>query len=607
MHSEAERPLTTTPHDDHEVVIHDPILRMISHIGSESNPRKALSLVLELCLAETLAERGWLYMLDLSNSVYKCHKSIPDQEPSLELPLDSAQPGAGTPDEVLSGVVARRRCWLSMPDAPSSRLVVPIVRKETCLGVMDFAAAGPGQFRVEHRKFVEAASTLAVLLFEKEDTLRLLEVLPTPVDPGFDWEEFLETLILLIAEASTMPVVTLREWDEDAAVLRCLRSFGYKAEARQVMDLSPLERYPQLARAIHEGKTQTVRSVDDPEAAWVKQIPELEGVRSFVVVPVKVGTGVFGTLSFAARCEYDYSEIELAGFETIANAIGVSITNWRSARQASDKLFDKGRISALMTSNEVAQSARHTIINFAGQAELKRILIERALSGTPSKAQIETAQGQLLELKENLNGMVSAVDLIRESARAPDKVWTTDDIYAVWWEAIDMVAGRISHNNIQVHVQGNARAMVCREFLRQAFLQMLFNSIDSLKAGSKTNRKIRVMIEDEGPKSEFIRIRYSDTGAGINPSTLKALIPLPNGRRPEKIADVFLEGVTSKEGKGGSGFGLFEVRKILKHHDSSIDITDNSSSGITFTIRLAKVPKKSRETGRSKELKAHGE
>ena len=133
-----------------------------------------------------------------------------------------------------------------------------------------------------------------------------------------------------------------------------------------------------------------------------------------------------------------------------------------------------------MATNEVAQSARHSITNFTAESEIKLHLLEREISALPPR-HMEKALRQIAEVRENLSAINKQVQMIKESARVPDKVWMKADIGEIC-EAFDMVSGRLANNEIKVQVSPvRLKAVVCREFLRQAFLQLIFNSIDAFK------------------------------------------------------------------------------------------------------------------------------
>jgi GAF domain-containing protein len=576
------------------------ILNIIRRIGNEPDLERALSQVLDSCMAETDATTGRLYLLDLPKSVYRCHHQTSKHNRSLEepadLPVAPLLDSAKSSDPILREVLNQKRykCFCLPSEIKGdplllvgdrARLVVPIIRRQTCLGLIDLGSQEPDRFGTENIRFVEAVSTLALLLLEKKGALNLLKELPAPIDFQLDWDTFLEQLILVVSLASRMPHIILREWIQEEDCLACLKVFGFDGAAMQAMDLKPVSNYPQFFGAVTSGTTQAFHAMDYASAEWVSAMPQLEGVRSLVVVPVKVGNQIFGTLSFAGQCEYDYSEMEIAGFETIAASIGVSITNWRAARKASDILFNKARASAMITANEVAQSARHSITNFTAESEIKLHLLEKGIATLPAK-QLQKAEHQIDEIRENLNGINWLVNMIKSSAQVPDRIWTKVDVGEIWREAFDMVSGRLVNYGIKVQITAvRLEAVVCREFLRQAFLQLIFNSIDALRECRKSNRQIKVVLQDEGLNSNYIRIRYTDNGTGVNLSKLK-LPPLQGTRKPE-IQDIWREGVTSKSDSGGSGFGLYEVGHIIKEHGSFIDLIDYRS-GVTFDIRIAK-------------------
>jgi PAS domain S-box-containing protein len=79
---------------------------------------------------------------------------------------------------------------------------------------------------------------------------------------------------------------------------------------------------------------------------------------------------------------------------------------------------------------------------------------------------------------------------------------------------------------------------------------------------------------DVCPGGEYVGIRVSDTGMGINPLVLN------------KIFDPFF--TTKKKGQG-TGLGLSMVFGIIKNHEGYIDVASEESMGTSFTIYLPAV------------------
>ncbi len=101
--------------------------------------------------------------------------------------------------------------------------------------------------------------------------------------------------------------------------------------------------------------------------------------------------------------------------------------------------------------------------------------------------------------------------------------------------------------------------------LRQAFINLIQNSVEAMPQGGKLSIKIS---PSTGSAGDFLDITISDMGHGIS----------------ENIKDkIFLPFFTTKE--KGTGLGLAIVHKIVISHGGSISV-DSSEKGTAFKIRL---------------------
>jgi signal transduction histidine kinase len=69
----------------------------------------------------------------------------------------------------------------------------------------------------------------------------------------------------------------------------------------------------------------------------------------------------------------------------------------------------------------------------------------------------------------------------------------------------------------------------------------------------------------------YVDVRVEDTGSGIAPAQLT------------KIFDPYF---TTKQGKSGTGLGLYITKKVVEDHNGSIKVDSTPQIGTTFTIRL---------------------
>ena len=89
---------------------------------------------------------------------------------------------------------------------------------------------------------------------------------------------------------------------------------------------------------------------------------------------------------------------------------------------------------------------------------------------------------------------------------------------------------------------------------------------------------IQASAEKKGPvavncasKDFYVDVRVEDTGYGITPAQLA------------KIFDPYF---TTKQGKSGTGLGLYITKKVIEDHHGSIKVDSKPEIGTTFTIRL---------------------
>jgi signal transduction histidine kinase len=92
--------------------------------------------------------------------------------------------------------------------------------------------------------------------------------------------------------------------------------------------------------------------------------------------------------------------------------------------------------------------------------------------------------------------------------------------------------------------------------------------INALQASAEKKGKVAVGCER---KEFYVDVRVQDTGYGIT---------------PEQMAKIFDPYFTTKQGKSGTGLGLYITKKVLEDHNGSIKVDSTPEVGSTFTIRL---------------------
>ncbi len=98
--------------------------------------------------------------------------------------------------------------------------------------------------------------------------------------------------------------------------------------------------------------------------------------------------------------------------------------------------------------------------------------------------------------------------------------------------------------------------------------------INAIQAAGDTQGRVTVHCVR---KEFYVDVRVSDTGLGMT----EAQIP--------KIFEPYF---TTKQGKSGTGLGLYITKKVVEDHNGSIKVDSAPNQGTTFTIRLPLLPPK---------------
>jgi signal transduction histidine kinase len=92
--------------------------------------------------------------------------------------------------------------------------------------------------------------------------------------------------------------------------------------------------------------------------------------------------------------------------------------------------------------------------------------------------------------------------------------------------------------------------------------------INAVQAASDSKGRVTVSCVR---KDFYVDVRVEDTGPGITPA---------------QMAKIFDPYFTTKQGKSGTGLGLYITKKVVEDHTGSIKVDSTPHVGTSFTIRL---------------------
>jgi PAS domain S-box-containing protein len=152
---------------------------------------------------------------------------------------------------------------------------------------------------------------------------------------------------------------------------------------------------------------------------------------------------------------------------------------------------------------------------------------------------------------------------------------STAPVYADLGELMDSVISlysmRISNLQFTRMYSTNERLFCCDGEIRQAFANVVSNSLDATRVGGKLHVSIRASRRWDEPHARGIRVTVADSGDGI----------------PAELRDKIFEPFLTTKSPTGTGLGLWVTDEIVRKHQGSISIRSSTSPvkhGTVFSI-----------------------
>ncbi len=427
---------------------------------------------------------------------------------------------------------------------------------------------------------VLAISDIVNFVYNRLFAANLFAHIHTPISYHQKEDTFFKELELLTRFCAAMCAGALRELSKDGKSLTTIFAWnlGYESSSNADWDIQNLDEILELKKVVENREPHALNSIPSDELFFRR--PEQAQIKSAVFLPVLVGTEIFGVLSFALHTAYEYTQLEIDGFLSIANAIGVAIHNFRQASVENEELGTSVRNATVFTALEVAQAARHTakgVIDTVNiqLAELMYLAKRKGLGEVEASAE---------SISANIFTITKALNDIKAASRPPKNELVTYSLLTIWEEASRQLLGKLNTYRINLRWDGADVAIKCfPDQMRQVFLNLLINSIDAFTARATTGkRNITVRVENH-PNTKLLKLTYIDNAGGLDIQSLQRW-------KRDDVSDatqlIFEKDVTTK-GDDGSGWGLYICRRVISRHYGSINLLDHRR-GMTFVIHLPK-------------------
>lgn len=148
---------------------------------------------------------------------------------------------------------------------------------------------------------------------------------------------------------------------------------------------------------------------------------------------------------------------------------------------------------------------------------------------------------------------------------APHKAVSVSQIVGEVVKGVESIAAQNSVRLSITNCDDACTMLGDRVQLMRAIQNVIVNAV---QAASETKGSVAVSC---ARKDFYVDVRVEDTGAGIPPA---------------QIAKIFEPYFTTRQGKSGTGLGLYITKKVVEDHNGSIKVDSTPGDGTVFTLRL---------------------
>ncbi|MEJ2757584.1 MAG: ATP-binding protein, partial [Anaerolineales bacterium] len=461
-----------------------------------------------------------------------------------------------------------------------SIVVTPILNGELRLGTLSILGKSPNLFNIADQKLLEKLCIQVAIaienarLFEAERQQRRLAQTQAQISALLNQSLSIDQVLTGILNH------TLRFYDAQTAniilfhgdIVQMVRHLGYKEgknpallQNKRITDLP--EKDP--CRVTYETGEKVIVQGDEDRSDWQTD-GYSDWMRSFVCIPLMIGSNVIGLLNIESEIPNAFSEMEIQQMDVFANSAVVAVNNAqlyqdlevalqteKSTRQQlirADKLAGMGRMVA---------SVAHELNNPLQTIKNCLFLIEQSTKEDPDSDLLVLALSEVERLSSIVNRLQ---DVYRPAAK---QHFQPSSLAPILEELELLLETHLRRNKVTLKMSHLPKdpifVQALPDQLKQVFLNLSLNAIEAMQPNGG---ELSIQVSTD-KKENSVGISFSDTGHGIPEEDLKV------------IFDPFYTTKTT-----GMGLGLSICYDIVQNHNGFIEVKNNPDKGVKFTVWL---------------------
>jgi signal transduction histidine kinase len=286
---------------------------------------------------------------------------------------------------------------------------------------------------------------------------------------------------------------------------------------------------------------------------------ELELSLPFIALNRLVGLALIGRAS-------PFTAVEIAQLKSLSAQVALALENaWLGEQQRlrQHRLYRAERLAAV---GELAAGAAHEIRNPLTSISS---MVEVMGDSIPESDESASLTGKVMEEVDRINRILDGLLSYARPSQLKNEKLNLSDVLSETVELTSALARKagttvkIDLPETEVKVTGDP------DKLKQAFLNVLLNGIQSMPKGGKITVSLKTLSDSKKALKTRHRIDFSDEGVGIPSEVL------------DRVFDPFFTTKTD-----GTGLGLSIVYGIIRSHGGEVELSSNLRRGTTVRIEL---------------------
>ncbi len=213
----------------------------------------------------------------------------------------------------------------------ASILVVPVNTGGMTIGVLSLYTAVKRAFSDDEVEFQSALAEQGAMAIERARLFErinrntdLFYDLASTINSSLDIKKILHILTADIADTLGLKGVDIRLWNKDTGNLDIVAGYALSEE---FLNKGPVSAEKTVAGQVLKGETVVIKDIAKDERVMYREQSIKEGIASMLIVPIKAGDEVIGTMGLCSEIQQDFPEDTIKLANALANQGGLAIRN----------------------------------------------------------------------------------------------------------------------------------------------------------------------------------------------------------------------------------------------------------------------------------------